>query len=501
MAGKQQRRERVSTLRECKGVHFDHQSLEGLGAHSMGIGRKHTEDEILDTVCLRFYVAKKRPLADLASREKVPSRMVFYSRREAKEVHVTTDVIEAAPAQFENGIDPTARLRPVPGGANIGIPGRSGTLGGWVFDKTDASIVMLSNAHVLGHEPGLDVLQQSTSHGGATPTDRIGTVKRGIVRSDTEPNRVDCAVGDPVDGDVWSLDVLEVGPGVFATRPPELELSVEKYGQKTRLTFGKITDTDWSGKVSGRPFEDCIRVDPTEPSTDWSEGGDSGSLVFGREADPETEIKPAVGLHFAGASAYGIACTIDNVFQALDLDTLSTGAFATFLDSLFEVETEGEVSEETERRLRHISAFAARRLPRALPPPLASRERLDARSFDFFRGISTDLRARLRDGDRGRKVTELLDRHQAELLQLLSRHGDVRRAIVAALRPLLAGATTTTEALRRVLLPEDVSALASLGRELERFAGDRLKTSLRMVQDLEGRADGRTLGDILDLEV
>lgn len=494
-------KDRLSTLRECKGTHVDIRSVEGMGAHSVGIGRKHTDGEALDTMCLRFYVAKKRSLSDLSTQEQIPSRMVFFSRREGKEIHAATDVIEAAPAQFENGTDPQRRLRPVPGGANIGTPGRSGTLGGWVFDKTDASIVLLTNAHVLGDEPGIDILQQSPGHGGSSPVDRIGTVKRSIERSDTEPNRVDCAVGDPVDRKIWDLEVLEVGPGVFATGAPELELAVEKFGQTSRLTFGEISDADWSGKVSGRPFEDCVRIEPAEPTTDWSGPGDSGSVVFGREADPETGIKPAVALHFAGASNFGIACTIANVFQALDLETLSTGAFATFLDGLFEAETEGEVSEESEARLRGISALAASRLPRAAPPSFAARERLHARDSSFFHGISQDLRNRLREGDRGRRMADLLERHQAELLQLLSREGDVRRAIVAALRPLLAGCTTTTEVLERMLLPEDVTALTRLAKELERFAQGRLRKSLLMLQDLEGKVEGRTVGDILGIEV
>ena len=101
------------------------------------------------------------------------------------------------------------------------------------------------------------------------------------------------------------------------------------------------------------------------PSSDWSNSGDSGSLVFSQTPIASgSTIKPVVGLHFAGASTYGVGCKIQNVFHELDLTTLCAGAFSALLDALFDAETEGEVGEEAEARLRRVSGAAAlRRAP------------------------------------------------------------------------------------------------------------------------------------------
>lgn len=487
---------RYAAIREYKGVHMALEKLASMGAHAVGIGRKESDGGVTDTLSLRFYVSKKRPLSQLASREKVPKRLPFFSRRDGRELRITTDVIETSPAQLEQGaIVPEGRVRPVPGGVNVGIAGTSGTLGAWVWDLVDDSIVFLSNEHVLGHAQGAEVLQQSLTHGGTGGDSRIGQVKRGIARSDSEPNRVDCAIGDPDASDLWALDVVDVGPAIFAIRPADLDLEVEKYGQKTRFTTGRVTDSDWSGQVGSRSFEDCVRVDPREPSTDWSSAGDSGSVVFAREPiDPESDVKPAVALHFAGAGSYGVACRIENVFTALDLTTLSAGAFSAFVEALFEAETRGEVLPETEAGLRAVSALAA-------PLPFARLERNRARSGTFFAGIASELRRRLEGGPAGRTLTGFYDRNQAELLGLISREGDIRRAVAAALRPLVAGAVTTTDVLERILTDEDLAAFDRLGRELERLASDRLKKAIGPLRALRQQAAGKSFADVLGLEV
>ena len=172
---------------------------------------------------------------------------------------------------------------------------------------------MLSNHHVFGHTSGLDIIQQGSADGGSSPGNDLGVVKRGIPRIlGGAVNTVDCAIGDPDDENDIELTVLEIGPAVYAIEDAQLEMAVEKYGQTTRHTFGLITDIDWEGWIGGSYYyEDCFRVDAMAPSLDWSAGGDSGSLVFSQTPiDDDSEIKPAVGLHFAGASTYGIVCKI-----------------------------------------------------------------------------------------------------------------------------------------------------------------------------------------------
>ena len=241
-------------------------------------------------------------------------------------------------------------------------------------------------------------------------------------------------------------------------------------------------------------------MDPVAPTTDWSGRGDSGSLVFSQEVlDEDSGIKPAVGLHFAGAGDFGIACKIQNVFSALDLTTLSAGAFAAFFDGMFEAESTGAVSEESEGRLRAISALAAGQPTSFAPHRFVRREH--NRPGSLFSGMSSELFDRVGLSHRGQSLRGVLGKHQAELLLLLLRSGDVRRATVAAFRPLMAGATTTTDVLERILTAEDLKVFDKLAAEVSRGGSDKLSAGMKVVQSLWDKAEGKSLAEILNLEL
>jgi hypothetical protein len=465
-------------LREYKATMVTPSRLAGWSAHSAGIGRKEVNGKRTGTLALLVYVARKRPKSELSS-ALVPETVGFFSRKQKRELRLPTDVIEMPQPEFE--VDPESRIRPVPGGVSFGTMAASGTLGGWVWDTTDDSIVALTNHHVLFHTPGVDIAQQSPADGGSLPADKIGDVKRAIQRSSMSVNTVDCAIGDADSSGIPDLQVLEVGPAVFAVDTPVLDLQVEKFGQTTQHTFGEITDVDYeTTTTSGFSFDDCIRIAPIDPSDDWSDGGDSGSVVFGQNP-VSGDNKPAVGLHFAGGGVYGVACKIQNVFAALDLTTVCAGLFASFLDSLFESEEEGEVS--------------ALRPGLPLPPTPRERRRADARRLR--RGMARELQARLVTTRRGRVIDGFVDTHRAELATLLLRDGDMRRATVAALGPLVAGAVTTTDVLDRMLTAEDVERLETLGNELSRRGSEEIRASVKPLLRLSSRAEGKTPGQIL----
>jgi hypothetical protein len=196
-------------LREYKATQVTVDWVARLGAHSVGIGRKEVKGKPTGTLALRFYVDRKQPLSRLSA-EPVPETVRLLSRTEAKDVRLATDVIETprpAPEQ-----DPDTRIRPVPGGVSFGISGSTGTLGGWVWDATDDTIVALTNNHVLLNTIGADTLQQGTADGGSLPGDKIGDVKRSIARINPGTNLVDCAISDVDDADNVDDRVIEIGP-------------------------------------------------------------------------------------------------------------------------------------------------------------------------------------------------------------------------------------------------------------------------------------------------
>ena len=474
--------------------------LARYGAHSMGIGRKIVGGEVTDTIALRLYVAKKRPLSELTPFEEIPKTISFLPDNKKVRRRFDVDVIESPMARFEQ-IDPEANIRPVPGGVSCGIPGSTGTIGGWVWDTTDDTIVMLSNDHVFLHTAGTDIIQRGSADGGSSPADKIGDVKRGIPRVtsilNVVPNIVDCSIGDPDSSDIYDLSVLEIGPAVYAIEAPSEGLMVEKFGQTTEHTFGEITDNDWEGMTVGNYyFEDCFRVDARAPSADWSDHGDSGSLVFSQTPIAENpDIKPVVGLHFAGAGTYGLVCKIQNVFDQLDLTTLCDGAFGAVLDSLFNI----EVHPHEEAEMEALTSLAARAADRFNPQTFVRKTRKKLGVWRPYYGISRDVQKRLQTSKKGRLVADFFDQHRAELLTLFAKDGDVRRATLAAIRPLVAGAETTTDVMERVVTHEDLKRLNKAGRELMRKASPRLKETLEQLKALEPEA-GVTLGSALGIE-
>jgi hypothetical protein len=286
------------------------------GAHAWGIGRKVVEGRPTDELVLRFYVDPEQP----GGGPTVPPVFVFTSLFTGDEVRVGTDVIETPRVTFEQ-VDPEAVIRPVPGGVSFGPHFSTGTLGGWCRDSTDGTIVALSNEHVLGSTGGLPTLQPGPGDGGTERDHRIGTTKRGILRnSPPAMNQVDCAIADIDDRSNADLRVLEISPAIYAIDTATLDLFVEKYGQTTQHTYGRVDDLDWQGGAEGFYFEDCMFIVPIAPSGDWSGGGDSGALVFSQTPVAD-DIKPVVGLHFGGSGVNGVACKIGSVFQELDLTT------------------------------------------------------------------------------------------------------------------------------------------------------------------------------------
>ncbi|MDX2505600.1 MAG: hypothetical protein QNL62_14135 [Gammaproteobacteria bacterium] len=496
--------ENYPLLREFKGIGMDMNRFNAMGAHSIGIGRKMENGKPTNTLALRVYVSKKLPESRLETANMIPKKVRHFSRLANKEINLVTDVIEVPPPELEV-IDPTDKFRPAPGGVSVGIPSvTAGTLGGWVWDKTDDTIVMLTNDHIIGDSAGVGIVQPGVFDGGSLPGDRIGTTKRRIVRSTTVPNDVDCAIGDVDNTADHDLRVEEIGPAVYATELAELDMLVEKYGRTTSHTYGEVQDIDYSTSFGGRSYEDCIYVDVVSPSIDWSKGGDSGSLVFSQTPiEPGSEIKPAVGLHFAGGigATYGIECKIQNVFQKLDLTTLCSGAFAAFIEALFDAEEEGVVSEAAQGRLLGLSALATRSATRIKPFITNPRERLFAANQRFHAGIARDVQAKLLGSKRGRLVTKFVDDYRAPILNLLTQDRDIQRATIKTLRPLVAGATTTTDVLNRVITDDDLKQLKLLAKQVSSRGNSRVKAAIKPVLALTSSASGKSIASILNLKL
>lgn len=476
------------------------------GAHAVGVGRKLTGGKSTTRIALRIYTARKLPEAELPAERRVPDRFRWSPPDGREDVAIITDVIESPEGHVQMP-DPESRIRPVPGGVSGSAMG-NGTLGGWVWDTLDDSIVILSNAHVFGYASGEPILQPAKTDGGQLATDRIGEVKRSV---DVDPvegpspwpadqcNFVDAAIGSVTSSEFIDLTVLEIGPAVYAITAATDGMTVEKTGQTTGHVEGIVDDTDYAsvfdtplapGNWQTVAYCDLIRFVPSQPGTPVSMSGDSGALLF--TPDPNSVINPAVGLHFAGADSgsYGVACKIQNVFTELGVDVLCSGGFAAFLDALAEDGRDFD------------AAFAASlfqpRQAQSSATQARSAKAAWRRTLRLHTGLARDVQRRLRDSATGRQIVAFVDRHSAELLSMLLTNGDVRRSGVAALRPILRGAITTDIVFAHILDSKDLERVGLALDTVAKSASKALATDIRTLRrKLDGRVN-KSVGAIIE---
>ncbi|HEX6983749.1 MAG TPA: hypothetical protein VF170_00160 [Planctomycetaceae bacterium] len=228
------------------------------------------------------------------------------------------------------------RARPAPCGVSVGHHRiTAGTIGVLARGRTGARrnrLFVLSNNHVLADTNagpvGAPVLQPGPYDGGINPRDRIGVLERfvPINFSSGATNYVDCATAHVVSRYVRREFVYLVGGNQrffrvgSQTRSPRVGLLVGKSGRTTQLTQGRVTAIGVTVNVNfggGRvaTFRDQFSVVSTTSGGNFSQGGDSGSLIW--TWDP---ARNPVGLLFAGGGGVTFANRIDRVKRALDIE-------------------------------------------------------------------------------------------------------------------------------------------------------------------------------------
>jgi len=217
------------------------------------------------------------------------------------------DVALAASRQLSK-IDRRRRLDPLVGGISIGSPSMPvGTLGALVWDKTDGSVCILSNWHVLAGnvhaEAGFPCLQPGRFDRGRS-SDVVARLKRWSFDNETDAaiaqltgNRHYCAG-----------DILDLYQQITGVEDPCLGMVVRKSGRSSGVTWGFVDGLHFftiiqysNGMV--REFEDQIHIAPlpppdgSTPVLPISDTGDSGSVWVTKSNGSGYR---AVGLHFAG---------------------------------------------------------------------------------------------------------------------------------------------------------------------------------------------------------
>ena len=220
------------------------------------------------------------------------------------------------------------RRRPLVVGCSIGhFKITAGTLGCFVKDRATGEVLILSNNHVLANEnnaqPGDAVIQPGKFDKGKVSSDTIGQLLRFIELKKTGANLVDCALSSikaSIKSNQRKLgsfgNIAGLGPAVVVDGT-----EVRKVGRTTGETKGRVTAFELDNVVVGYDignlrFDDQIEIEGAG-SKSFSDGGDSGSLIFDKQLG-------AVALLFAGGDeggTNGMGLTYGNPIRAV-LDAL-----------------------------------------------------------------------------------------------------------------------------------------------------------------------------------
>lgn len=346
-----------------RGANQFYQLLRCDCVNGYAIGRKRVGGKSIGDLAVTVFVNKKLSLRRLPLASRIPKVIRLPDDRASGGVlEFVTDVQEA---RFQS-LEYTARQRPAPSGISIGHAAvTAGTLGGLVRDKESGAVTILSNNHVLANSndgsAGDPILQPGAHDGGADPADRIATLTR-FVPIDFSPeaeNRVDAAIATPIDPVksqvIWNT--RDIGPETPATirhlSDADLGVAVQKTGRTTEHTEGVVDALYATVRVKYDLFQKATFVDQivvSQPRTDppFSNGGDSGSLVYDAGGR-------CIGLLFAGSEASAeepsktIANPIQYVLRELNLDLLAPQSFPSAVPR----RRRGRVSTNSSGRRKH----------------------------------------------------------------------------------------------------------------------------------------------------
>ncbi|MEW2359981.1 hypothetical protein [Spirillospora sp. NPDC029432] len=301
------------------------EDLEGAGnvqGVSIGLGDADAGGEPGAPV-LTVYVAESATPETV--RETVADAMGVRAAGDLPMRVVTSGVIDALANR--------ARVRPAPGGFSVAhfrvTAGTIGCLATGRSSPRNQRLMCLSNNHVIANsnsaQYGDCICQPGPYDGGTCPNDQIAILERFVpIRYGGPTNYVDCATGwcwpDRVRRELGyqtsgGINLFRISSSIAY---PAVGQIVGKTGRTTQLRSGRITATNWSGRVNyGTPgwafFANQVAIEGN-----FSAGGDSGSSIWTWNA-----YRNPVGLLFAGGGGVTIANPMPWVASALDINLVT----------------------------------------------------------------------------------------------------------------------------------------------------------------------------------
>lgn len=226
----------------------------------------------------------------------------------------------------------TSRQRPLLIGASVGhFAITAGTIGAFPTLRKTGKKVLLSNNHVLANENrgkvGDAILQPGAIDGGTKAADTIGSLADFVPLKTSGANMMDAAIADIDDAVALDATTLTQSPAgtLKGTRANPLDIGDEvfKLGRTTGLTRGlvsaiEVDDVVVDYEIGSLRFDRQIEIEGAD-NVAFSEGGDSGSLIFDTQGFGAALL--FAGTDQGGTNGRGLtyATELSSVFQALDL--------------------------------------------------------------------------------------------------------------------------------------------------------------------------------------
>lgn len=304
------------------------QSQESLEANIVGVGigiGSARASGVPGEPVLEVYTIEREAASETCAR--LASAIGVQAMNDAEfPIHVVhTGIVDA----FQHRM----RLRPAPGGISVGhFRVTAGTLGCLTRGRSaprSNRLMVLSNNHVIANVNagalGDGIVQAGPIDGGSMPADQIAILERFVpINFSGGNNLVDCATG-------WAWhdrvrpEQMYVSGGViryFRTGGVPVAavpgLNVGKSGRTTQLTSGRVTAIGVTVNVNygnGRVGRFINQMSIRANQGDFSQGGDSGSLIWTWDYR-----RAPVGLLFAGGGGTTFANRIGDVLNALDVN-------------------------------------------------------------------------------------------------------------------------------------------------------------------------------------
>ncbi|WP_339711909.1 hypothetical protein [uncultured Kriegella sp.] len=350
----------------------------------VAIGLKETSGELTEEIVFQIFVKEKLGDSDLKASEVIPKTIKGHK----------TDVVIVPKAKKR---DDTSEHRPIKGGIQISNgKGHVGTLGCFGRLKSDNSLVLLSNEHVLysdgavaGEKIGQPNVVKNCCCCCAYVEGEIGTILSPSFNNST----VDCAIAS-IDAGIATDIILN---NSMTTTEIEMDGTdtavvgdlVRKIGRTSGFTNGIVNSingvtSSMTGQIFIRPVASETFTEGTNGKRAFSDGGDSGSIIV-------DESNNIIGLLWGGDPN---SFTVDETYACHINDVLNA-----FRNGGSEIDLVFTPADRTKTALRE--SFKPRKL-------------------------NIDLRDQLLESERGKELVFLFEMHQKEVLQLINTNREVK---------------------------------------------------------------------------